>query len=289
MDVFVLGGTGSIGGAIVQVLQERGHKVLALGRSPKSCELLRDAGADPIKGDLTDPTVWIDTLDDVDAVIHSAAVWGDDMGEVDRQVVEAVLDKFQQSDSTKAFLYTGGCWLYGETGDTVATEGTPFDSLPSFDWSISPMQLVLSANYVRGMVIHPAMVYERNGGVFEHVYKDAKELGYVRIIGGENVRWPLVHRMDLAELYCLMLEKGQQGDVYNAAAIHGVRIGDITRAIANRLGIDSEPVVCDVESITAEFGSLAEGYALDQQMSGQKAIDQLGWRPRHLDVFADIT
>ena len=36
--------------------------------------------------------------------------------------------------------------------------------------------------------------------------------------------------MDLAQLYALMLEQGKQGDVYNAAVIHGVPIGMITRA-----------------------------------------------------------
>ncbi len=41
MKVLVLGGTGSIGGAVVRVLQERDHEVLALGRSAEACELLR--------------------------------------------------------------------------------------------------------------------------------------------------------------------------------------------------------------------------------------------------------
>jgi nucleoside-diphosphate-sugar epimerase len=108
-------------------------------------------------------------------------------------------------------------------------------------------------------------------------------------IGGESVRWPLVHRDDLAELYVLMLEKGQTGDVYNAAAINGVSIGQITRCIARRLGVDGESLVCDVDSFRPEFGDSAEGYALDQQMSGQKAMDRLGWCPQDLDVFADIS
>jgi len=73
------------------------------------------------------------------------------------------------------------------------------------------------------------MVYERNGGVFEHIFEDAK-----------------------------------------------------------RLGITADPVVCDVASAVTEIGAWAEGYALDQQMSGQKAIEQLGWRPKHVDVIADI-
>jgi len=68
-----------------------------------------------------------------------------------------------------------------------------------------------------------------------------------------------------------MLENGKQGDVYNAVTNHGVEIGKITRAIGNRLGIKSQPAVCDTKTAMAEIGSWAEGYALDQQLSGEKA------------------
>ena len=286
--MLVLGGTGSIGGAVVRVLQERDHEVLALGRSAEACELLRKTGAIPIEGDLRDPVQWIDIVKDVDGIVHAAAAWGEDMEAVDRRATEALLETLQHGPSSKAFIYTGGCWLYGETGDVVATEQSPLNPIASFAWSIPIMQMVLSASYIRGMVIHPAMVYEINGGVFEHIFEDAKRLGYVRVIGGENVRWPLVHRDDLAQLYALMLEQGKLGEVYNGAAMHGVPIGEITRTIANRLGITADPVVCDVASAVTEIGAWAEGYALDQQMSGQKAIEQLGWRPKHVDVIADI-
>ena len=110
----------------------------------------------------------------------------------------------------------------------------------------------------------------------------------MRVIGGENVRWPLVHRLDLAQLYALMLEQGEQGDVYNAATNQGVPIGKLTRVLAKRLGLSSEPVVCDTDAAMDEIGSWAEGYAIDQQMSGEKARQRLGWRPHYEDVFAEI-
>jgi nucleoside-diphosphate-sugar epimerase len=288
MRVFVLGGTGSIGSAVVQVLQERGHKVLALGRSSEACQLLREAGAIPIDGNMRDPMKWVDIVDNVDGVIQAAAVWGNEMGDVDCRAVEVLLEAMRHRDSAKSFVYTGGCWLYGETGDVVATEKTPLNPIASFAWAIPAMQMILSASHVRGMVIHPAMVYERNGGVFRHFFEDAKQLGYIRVIGGEHVRWPLVHRMDLAGLYVLMIEKGKQGDVYNAAAIEGVSVGAIVRTIANRLGIKTKPIVCDVERAMSSLGNWAEGYALDQQMSGRKAMAELGWYPEHTDVIADI-
>jgi len=288
MKVFVLGGTGSIGAAVVQALLERGHEVFALGRTAEACDALKSAGATSIPGDLTDPATWIGACDHVDGVIHAAMVWNDQSGRIDRQVVHAVLRRLQADSNEKAFIYTGGCWLYGETGDAVATEESERKPLNSFDSSIPTIEKVLTAERVRGMVIHPAMVYEHNGGVFEHIFDDAENLGYVRIVGGEQVRWPLVHRDDLAQAYALMLEKGERGDEYNVATNHGVAIGKLTRVIARRLGIHTDPVICDVPTAMQEIGSWAEGYALDQQMSGDKARQRLGWTPQYEDVFAEI-
>ena len=288
MNVLVLGGTGSIGDAVVAALLERGHEVVALGRSDKARLLLQEAGATPIEGGLRDPSKWIDVVDDVDGIIHAAAVWDQSMAEVDRRFIETLLASLQHDQSSKALIYTGGCWMFGETGDVIATEESPLNSIADFAWSIPLMQMVLSAACIRGMVIHPAMVYERNGGVFAHIFEDAKRLGYVRVIGREDIRWPMVHRDDLADLYVLMLEQGKQGDVFNGAAVHGIPIGAMTRAIAQRLNIQSEPVLRDVASAMNEMGAWAKGYALDQQLSGQKAIEQLGWHPKHIDVIADI-
>ena len=137
MKVLVLGGTGSIGGAIVDVLQQRGHEVLALGRSTQACDTLRSVGAIPVKGDLRDPVNWIDVVHNVDGIIHAAATWDEDMEDVDRRVVSALLETLQHDVSSKAVIYTGGCWLYGATGDDVATEKSPINPIGSFAGSYS--------------------------------------------------------------------------------------------------------------------------------------------------------
>jgi len=150
VKVLVLGGTGSIGSAVVRTLVHREHEVIGLCRSSNSCRSLRKIGATPIEGDIRNPSQWIDVCDVVDGVVHAAAVWGSEMGDVDRQLVNAVLHRLQSGDANRAFLYTGGCWLYGETGDTVATETSAFDPLHSFAWSIPTIDKVLAANVFEG-------------------------------------------------------------------------------------------------------------------------------------------
>ena len=288
MRILLLGGTGSIGSAVLESLLARGHEVLALGRSDEARKKLLRAGATPVAGDLAEPTHWIGAVHQVDGIIQAAAEWGDQMNEIDQHFVTVLLDELKDSDATKRFIYTGGCWLFGETGEDICTEQSPYDPLACFASVVPTVEQVLTADNICGMVIHPGMVYDSNGGVFDHIFDDVRKLGYARIIGREDVRWPLVHRDDLATLYALMIENGRCGDVYNAAAINGVTIGEITHTIVKRLGIGTDPVVTDVETAQRELGSWAAGYALDQQMSAQKAMDQLGWRPTHLDVLADV-
>jgi nucleoside-diphosphate-sugar epimerase len=58
MHVFVTGGTGTIGSAVVAELLGHGHTVLALARSDSSGQALKDAGAQVLRGELAN----LDTL-----------------------------------------------------------------------------------------------------------------------------------------------------------------------------------------------------------------------------------
>jgi nucleoside-diphosphate-sugar epimerase len=111
----------------------------------------------------------------------------------------------------------------------------------------------------------------------------------VRVVGSEAVRWPLVHSEDLAALYGLALEDAPSGSSYIGAAIEGLAVGRIARAFARRFGNRREaPLIVSTDSIAAELGEWARGYALDQMLSGDKARRDLGWRPQHLDPEAEI-
>ncbi len=54
MRTFVTGGTGRVGRNLVQALIERGDQVIALSRSSAGDALLRQLGAEPVRGDLLD-------------------------------------------------------------------------------------------------------------------------------------------------------------------------------------------------------------------------------------------
>jgi len=254
--VFVMGGTGTIGAPTVRELIKRGHDVWALARSDASAEKLAEFGATAVAGDIASPKRWAANLPRLDAVIHMACEFNTEMmGAIDRRLLAVLLSTLAAQPKRPRFIYTGGCWLFGATGDDIATEQTPLRPLPAFAWMVPQQRLVLEAPEIEGIVIHPAMVYEPCSGVFFRFAREAVERGAIRVVENEGVRWPLVHSEDLASLYALALEHAPAGSSYIGAAIEALAVGRIARAFAKRFGTrQQEPQIVSAEAIAAEFG-----------------------------------
>lgn len=72
MKVFLLGGTGAIGGHAVPALVAAGHDVSALARSPDKAAVLRAQGASPVMVSMFDPAAMQKAFADHDAVVNLA-------------------------------------------------------------------------------------------------------------------------------------------------------------------------------------------------------------------------
>ncbi len=235
------------------------------------------------------PREWVARLPAVEAVIHMACDFSSPMGAVDRYLLDELLPRLRRT--RPRFIYTCGCWLFGATGDAVATEQTPMSPLPAFAWMVPHTRRILDSGEVNGIVVHPGMVYGDNGGgVFRRFAREAVERPAIRVVGSEAVRWPLVHSDDLAVLYALTLERAPGRASYLGVAIDGLAVGRIARTFARRFGTRAtEPEVISADAIALELGAWARGYALDQCLSGAKARCELGWIPEHLDPEHEIT
>ena len=95
--ILVVGATGMLGGAIVRSLLARGREVRALVREPSAGETVKEAGAEPVFGDLKDPASLPSACERVSTLIttaNSAARGGDDNVETvdlqgNRSLIEA--------------------------------------------------------------------------------------------------------------------------------------------------------------------------------------------------------
>jgi nucleoside-diphosphate-sugar epimerase len=95
-----------------------------------------------------------------------------------------------------------------------------------------------------------------------------------------------VHRLDIAQLFRLALEKGEAGARYHGVAEEGVPFRDIADVIGKRLKV---PIVPKTPKEAAGlFSWLAPFLSVDNPVSSQRTRERLGWQPKHPGVIPDI-
>ena len=279
MKVFVTGATGYIGSVVSERLRDFGHHVIALARSPESAVKLNSAGAQAVHGDLRDTSIVLRAAREADAAIHIAQEHSTETARLDRLLVDTVLEEYRLTG--RPFLYTSGIWVMGDTGGREADETWPANPTPLVAWRPAHEQLVLQTQGPRGIVIRPAAVYGRSGGIIGALRRQGREEGVVRYIGDGENHWPLVHVDDLADLYVLALQ-APAGSLYFASAGPALPVRQIAQAIGPR-----------AESITLEeargvMGPMADALALDQRISSRKAMQELGWTPKANTILQEL-
>ena len=70
---FVTGGSGFVGGRLIERLVRDGWSVAALARSDRAADAVRTRGADPVRGDLSDRAVLASGMKGADVCFHVAA------------------------------------------------------------------------------------------------------------------------------------------------------------------------------------------------------------------------
>ncbi|MEU6370920.1 SDR family oxidoreductase [Streptomyces sp. NPDC046931] len=288
MRVFVTGGTGLIGSAVVAELLGNGHTVLALARSEASALAVEAAGAEPIRGALADLDALRAGVARTDGVIHLA--FDHDFSSPDT-LVKAVAEE-------GAALATLGEQLVGSDRPFVTASGTPHvpgrasteaDPLTTQGPVGSRGRAVtaalgLASHGVRSTAVRlPRTVHNQGTGGFAGLLTDiARRTGVSGYPGDGAQRWPAVHALDAAVLFRLALEQAEAGTSWHAVADEGDKVRDIAAVIGRRLGLP-------VESVPAEtYGPLGQIFASDQPSSSTRTRQSLGWQPKHPGLLEDL-
>jgi nucleoside-diphosphate-sugar epimerase len=207
---------------------------------------------------------------------------------VDGPAIDAILDALAGSD--KPFVYTSGIWSHGDTGNAVADETTPPKPAALVKWRQAVEDRVREGakRGIRTAVIRPAIVYGRGGGIPAGFVDSARKDGAARYVGtGEN-RWPFVHVDDLADLYLLALERAPAGSLLLGVAGPSHPVRNVAAAASRGAGAGGRTTAWPLEDARKTLGPYADALVLDQQASGRRAQEMLGWQPRRPDVLEDI-
>lgn len=288
MQVFITGGSGLIGTAVVSELLAHGHSVLALARSDTSAQALVSAGAQALRGAITDLDVVRSGATQADGVIHLA--FGNDFSSAEaitRAVTEesAALEAIgaELTGSNRPFVTVAGTpWIPGRLSteaDRIAIEG-PFGGR----FRSVEAVLGLASRGVRSSAVRmPRTVHNQGRGGFASLLTDiARKSGVSGYPQDGMQRWPAVHALDAAVLFRLALETAPAGTAWHAVADEGDRVLDIATVIGRQLGLPVKPVQED------HFGALGPVFSMDQPSSSRRTQEVLGWKPVHPSLLSDL-
>lgn len=195
-SAFVTGGSGFIGGALIERLRREGWEVRALARSESSAAKVRERGAEPVSGDLDDPAALRAGAEGCELAFHAAAKvedWGDpaDFERLNVLGTRGVIDACR-SAGVRRLVHVGteAALMAGQPLVNV-NEDAPLrpDSPALYSSSKAKAEgLVRAANgaSLETVVIRPRFVWGRGDTTLLPTLAELVRSGRFRWIGGGN-------------------------------------------------------------------------------------------------------
>ena len=222
MRIFVTGGSGFVGGHILEGAGAAGHEVYAMARSDRSATRVAEFGATPVRTDLA--RVSAADLAGIDAVVHCAAFveeWGTRAqfvaGNVDG--TRAMLDAARAA-GVRRFLHIGTEAALFDGRDLVDIDETrPYPTRQRYLYSETKAEaerLVLAAADDRfiTMSIRPRFIWgPRDTSVLPTILRMAHAGSFAWIDGGQRVT-STTHVANVVAAVLAGLERGEGGRAY---------------------------------------------------------------------------
>jgi nucleoside-diphosphate-sugar epimerase len=286
MRIFLTGGTGYIGSAVLDALLRAGHNVTALVRDNQKAARVAGRGAHPVVGNLADPESYRTAADAQDGYILTAFDTSPGKGPaIDRIALDAIFAAAKRprtagpkSPETRFIIYTSGVWVLGRTPEPAA-ENAPLNPIQHVSWRPDHEDYVLKSatDRLRTIVVRPGVVYGRSAGLVGDLFKAASN-GLVRVVGDGNNHWPLIYDRDLADLYARLAAREDAAGVYHANDEGDERVNDIVSAISPYVTFVPDVRHVPINEARAKMGTYAEALSLDQVIRSPRAR-ALGWNP----------
>jgi nucleoside-diphosphate-sugar epimerase len=301
MKVFLAGGSGAIGKRLVPQLLGRGHSVVAMTRSERNAERLRQIGAEAAIADGLDRGAVMQAVmrSEPEVVVHeltgltgltSYKDFDKEFALTNRLRTEGtdhLLEAAQAAGARRFVAQSYGNWIYERTGDALKTEEDPLDPKVPAKQSRSLEAIkylesrVVGAEGLEGLALRYGSFYGPGTGI--EVGGELAEMIHRRrfpIVGDGGGVWTWIHIDDAASATVAAVERGAPG-VYNIVDDEPTPVSQWLPALAQALG--AKPP----RHVPVWLGRIAAGEVGVSMMtqvrgsSNAKAKRELGWEPRY--------
>lgn len=292
MHVFVTGGSGQTGPAVVAELIAAGHTVTGLARSDAAAARLESLGATPHRGSLDDVDSLRSGAEAADGVLHMA--YGGDFSDLDdmmRRDRTAIASLGRPLEHTgKPFVVTSGTLVMPAGRESTEKDEPDAAGMAPFRIAGERACLGFADRGVRASVVRlaPTVHGPEDHGFIPMLIATARKTGVSAHVGDGANRWPAVHRQDAAVLFRLALEKAPAGSVLHGAAESGVALKSIAQTIARGLGLPTASLTPDEAATHFVSPFMAAAYGFDGPVSSSHTRELLDWSPTHPTLLEDL-
>jgi nucleoside-diphosphate-sugar epimerase len=303
--IFVTGGTGFLGGTLIQRLSAEGYRVRALARDPARATFIRDLrGLELVQGDLTQTENLYRVLAGCGTVFHVAAAITGPLRtqqatniEGTRHLVRAAADA-----GVRRFVHVSTVAVYGYSRQGIIRESdpmTPGDEPYSSTKAEAERIIgqVAGARHLPYSIIRPAMIYGPRSGMWTEKAFRLASLPVIPWVGdGSGNAYP-IYVEDVVDLMLVLAEHpAAVGEIFNCAPDPSPTWRDFLGAYAHLTGREPSwlrlpfnlvhPIVRLLSRLAPAQTPLKEAANVIQMTQRQtthsmaKARDLLGWSPQ---------
>ncbi len=221
--VLVIGGAGYIGSALIPQLLKAGYRVRILdlflfGEEPLA-DVLHHPDLELIKGDFRQVHKVVESMQDVDSVVHLGAIVGDPACALDENLTLEInlmaarmIAEIAKGCQVKRFVFASTCSVYGAS-DEVLNENSSLNPLSLYARSKIASERVLQEMadaHFKPVILRFGTIFGFSGRtrfdlVVNLLAAKAVVEDQITLFGGDQWR-PFVHVQDAARAVCLAVE-----------------------------------------------------------------------------------
>ena len=289
-EIFVTGGTGYVGSALIEEARKSGRDIVVLTRSADKAKQLKAQGVEAIVGDLLVDGPWQRTLAECESIIHLASppTWGK---KVTKKVAAAFSDGHYQmtvrlldlinNNKIKNIVYIAGTSYYGDTGEN-APRDEAYISMPK-GWGpyIAPSVKVLDYYKKLGLpitTVFPAQIYGAASWMEQLFMKPLYNQKPVYSLKGYSPYFSPIHVEDTARACLHLVDKGVPGERYILCDTQPMRSEDFMKLIEQELKVQGKIVKIPKWLCQMIIGPVLTEYATAHTLFSSNKLQETGFQ-----------